>query len=229
MKTTRILLGIAALLLLVPAAAAQAGTVHGLVKLPDSARSTRLYQGYWRLENGIVPVQTTGGAKAETVVVLENARGASAPAPRTVTVEIGGLDARPRLVIVGPGSVIEIKNTGKMRHELSTPETPKVMPVETLPPGATRRQRFDAIGGFLIRDKEYPHIMVSVIVVNSPYYATLDEKGGFSIPSVPDGKVNLKVWTRGRWATEQEVDAGSKEDLTIRVASPQEKEAAAAE
>jgi len=116
-----------------------------------------------------------------------------------------------------------------MRHELSTPETPKVMPVETLPPGATRRQRFDAIGGFLIRDKEYPHIMVSVIVVNSPYYATLDEKGGFSIPSVPDGKVNLKVWTRGRWATEQEVDAGSKEDLTIRVASPQEKEAAAAE
>ena len=89
--------------------------------------------------------------------------------------------------------------------------------------------RFDTIGGFLIRDREYPHIMVSVIVVDSPYYATLDEKGGFSIPSVPDGKVNLKVWTRGRWATEQEVDAGSKEELTVRVASPQEKEAAAAE
>ena len=229
MKTTRILLGIAALLLLGPAAVTRAGTVHGLVKLPDSARSTRLYQGYWRLENGIVPVQTTGGAKAETVVVLENAKGAKAPAARTVTLEIGGLDVRPRLVVVGPGSVIEIKNTGKMRHELSTPEAPKVMAVETLPPGATRRQRFDTIGGFLIRDREYPHIMVSVIVVDSPYYATLDEKGGFSIPSVPDGKVNLKVWTRGRWATEQEVDAGSKEELTVRVASPQEKEAAAAE
>jgi hypothetical protein len=228
MKTTRILLGIAALLLLVPVAA-HAGTVHGLVKLPDSARSTRLYQGYWRLENGIVPVQNAGGAKAETVVVLENVKGAKAPPARTVTVEIGGLDARPRLVVVGPGSVIEIKNTGKMRHELSTPETPKVMSVETLPPGATRRQRFDSIGGFLVRDKEYPHIMISVIVVDSPYYATLDEKGSFSIPSVPDGKVNLKVWTRGHWATEQEVDAGSKDELTVRVASPQEKEAAAAE
>jgi hypothetical protein len=227
MKTLRTLLGIAAITFL--SSAAQAGTVHGLVKLPDSARSTRLYQGYWRLENGIVPVQNAGGAKAETVVVLENAKGARAPAARTVTVEIGGLDARPRLVVVGPGSVIEIKNTGKMRHELSTPETPKVMPVETLPPGATRRARFDAVGGFVIRDQEYPHIMVSVIVVDSPYYATLDEKGGFSIPSVPDGKVNLKVWTRGRWATEQEVDAASKEELTVRVASPQEKEAAAAE
>jgi hypothetical protein len=68
-----------------------------------------------------------------------------------------------------------------------------------------------------------------VIVVDSPFYSTLDEKGSFSIPGVPDGKVNLKVWTRGRWATEQEIDAGSKEDLNIRVASPQEKEPAAAE
>jgi hypothetical protein len=227
MKTLRTLLGIAAITLLVPAA--QAGTVHGSVKLPDSARSTRLFQGYWRLENGIVPVQNAGGAKAETVVVLQNVKGAKSPAARTVTIEIGGLDARPRLVVVGPGSVIEIKNTGKMRHELSTPETPKVMSVETLPPGGTRRQRFDSLGGFVIRDQEYPHIMVSVIVVDSPFYATLDEKGSFSIPSVPDGKVNLKVWTRGRWATEQEIDAGSKEDLTIRVASPQEKEPAAAE
>ena len=229
MKTLRTCLGIAAIVLLPLAPAAHAGNVHGSVKLPDSARSTRLFHGYWRLENGIVPVQTTGGAKAETVVVLENAKGARAPAARTVTIEIGGLDARPRLVVVGPGSVIEIKNTGKMRHELSTPEAPKVMPVETLPPGATRRQRFDTIGGFVIRDQEYPHIMVSVIVVDSPFYSTLDEKGSFSIPSVPDGKVNLKVWTRGRWATEQEIDAGSKEDLNIRVASPQEKEPAAAE
>jgi len=231
MKTLRTLFGIAAIVFspLLLVSSAQAGNVHGSVKLPDSARSTRLFHGYWRLENGIVPVQTTGGAKAETVVVLENAKGARAPAARTVTIEIGGLDARPRLVIVGPGSVIEIKNTGKMRHELSTPEAPKVMPVETLPPGATRRQRFDTLGGFVIRDQEYPHIMVSVIVVDSPFYSTLDEKGSFSIPGVPDGKVNLKVWTRGRWATEQEIDAGSKEDLNIRVASPQEKEPAAAE
>src|SRR5678815_1259760 len=81
MKTTRTLPGIAAIvllpLLLVPSA--QAGTVHGSVKLPEGARSTRLYQGYWRLENGNVPVQTVGGAKAETVVVLDNLKGAHAP------------------------------------------------------------------------------------------------------------------------------------------------------
>ena len=106
-----------------------------------------------------------------------------------------------------------------MRHELSTPEAPKIMPIEALPPGATRRQRFDALGGFVIRDSEYPHIMVSVIVVDSPYYSTLDEKGSFSIAGVPDGKATLKVWTRGRWASEQEVDTATavKDELTVRV------------
>jgi hypothetical protein len=201
-------------------------TVKGIVRLPEGARSTRLYGGYWRLENGNVPVQTVGGAKAETVVVLENLKGAHAPPARTVTVEIGGLDARPRLVIMGPGSVVEIKNTGKLTHELSIPENPQMMPPERLGPGSTRHVKFESVGGFVIRDAEYPHIMVSVIVVDSPYYSALDEKGGFSIANVPDGKARLRVWTRGAWATEQEVDTGKKEELNIKVDAPNEKEAA---
>jgi hypothetical protein len=204
--------------------AARAGTVKGVVKLPESARSTRLYQGYWRLENGNVPVQSTGGAKLETAVVLENVNGAHPPPARTVTVEIGGLDARPRLVIVGPGSVIELKNTGKVKLNLSTPATPSVMPPELLPAGGTRRAKFDRVGGFAIRDADYPHIMISVLVVDSPYYATVDEKGAFSIAGVPDGKASLKVWARGKWAAQQEVDTGAKEEVTVKVGASGEKE-----
>ncbi len=217
-------LALATTLLLAVGPAARAATVKGTVKLPEAERSTRLYQGYWRIENGNVPVQTTGGAKLETAVVLENVNGAHPPPARTVTVEIGGLDARPRLVVVGPGSVIEIKNTGKVKLNLSTPATPSVMPPELLPAGAMRRQKFDSLGGFAIRDADYPHIMVSVLVVDSPYYATVDERGAFSIPGVPDGKANLKVWTRGKWAAQQEVDTGAKADLTVKVGAPGEKE-----
>jgi hypothetical protein len=216
-------LGLAAALFGTPA---RANTVKGTVRLPEGARSTRLYSGYWRLENGNVPVTTTGGAKAETVVVLDDVKGAHAPPARTVTVEIGGLDARPRLVIVGPGSVLEIKNTGKMTHEFSLPDNTSIMPPERLGPAATRDVKFEAVGGYVVRDAEYPHIMISVIVVDSPFYSTLDEKGAFSVANVPDGKAHLRVWTRGAWATEQDIDTGKKEDLTIKVAAPNEKEAA---
>ena len=201
---------------------ARAGTVKGLVKLPEGAKSTRLFQGYWRLENGNVAVQNSGGAKAETVVVLDNLKG-KAPSARTVTIELGGLDARPRLVVVGPGSVLEIKNTGKVRHELSTPNTPQLMQVESLPPGGVRRQKFDAVGGYVIRDSEYPHIMISVLVCDNPYFAALDEKGAFSIAGVPEGKAVLKVWTHGHWAAEQEIDTASKDELVVKVAAPHSK------
>jgi plastocyanin len=199
---------------------AWAGTVKGVVHLADDANSTRLYQGYWRLENGNVPVQSSGGAKAETVVVLEVTKDTHAPAARTVTVEIGGLDARPRLVVLGPGSVVELKNTGKVTHEFSTPDNPSFMPVERLTPGTFRRQKFTIPGGYLIRCAEYPHIAISAIVVASPFFGTLDEKGNFTIPDVPDGKAILKVWTRGRWAHEQEIDTTRKDALSIKVSAP---------
>ena len=136
--------------------------------MPDASRSTRLYHGYWRLDNGNVPVQTAGGAKAETVVVLENVKGAKAPSARTVTIELGGLDARPRLVVSGPGSVIELKNTGKVQaRAVDAGQAGGDAAGDAAARGSTRRQRFDAIGDYVIRDSEYPHIMISVIIVGT--------------------------------------------------------------
>jgi len=97
MMKLRTVLGIAAFLIAAYSGtpSAHAGTVKGSVKLPEGSRSTRLFHGYWRVENGNVPVQNAGGAKAETVVLIENMKG-KAPSARTVSVDLGGLDARPR-------------------------------------------------------------------------------------------------------------------------------------
>lgn len=201
------------------AAPAQAGTVKGTVRLPDPSRVGRMYQGYWRLENGNVPVRAASG-KATTAVVLDGISGVHAPPPKTVTVEISGLDANPRLVVVGPGSVVEFKNIGRVTHELSTPADHSFMPVERLNPGTYRHQKFGAPGGYLVRCSEYPHLAISVLVVDSPNFALVDEKGGFALPGpVPDGKATLKVWSMGRWVHQETVDTSGKQDLTIRVAA----------
>jgi hypothetical protein len=206
------------LLVLAAASAARAGTVKGTVHLPESARTGRVYQGYWRLENGNVPVRA-GGTKPGTVVVLDGLSGVHAPPPKTVSVSIAALGAQPRVVVVGPGSVVEFKNDGKFTHELSTPADPSLMPGERLNPGTFRRQRFGVPGGYLVRCSEYPSLAISVIVVDSPYYAVVDDKGAFSIPGVPDTKANLKVWSGGRWVHDEPIDAAAKQDLAIRVES----------
>ena len=197
-------------------APAWAGTVHGTVRVPDAIRSGRMNQGYWRLENGNVPVRPSA-RKPGTIVVLEGISGTHPPPPKTVSVEISALNASPRFVVVGPGSVVEFKNTGKITHELSIPADPTLMPIERLNAGTFRHQKFGVPGGYLVRCAEYPSVAISVIVVDSPFFAVVDDKGGFSIPGVPDTKATLKVWAGGRWAHQETVDTSGKQDLAIRV------------
>jgi plastocyanin len=203
-------------------AVANAGTVKGTVRLPEAARGGRQHRGYWRLENGTVPVRGASKQQAGAVVVIEGISGTHAPPARTHTVEITNLDATPRVVVVGPGSVVEFKNVGKITHELSTPGNSSLMPIERLNPGTFRHQKFMAPGGYLVRCNEYPHLAISVVVVDSSYNAVLTDKGAFNIPNVPDGDAKLKVWAMGRWIHQQAINVGSKEDLAIKVATPKD-------
>ena len=197
---------------------AWAAPVRGTVQLPSELRTGRKLRGYWRLENGIVPIAPAAN-RSETVVVLSSVKGQSPPA-RTVTVDINGYQAIPWTVVVGEGSVVEFKNSDRVPHDLSLPDLPSMMPLERLAPGALRRQRFLSAGGYAVRDSEHPHLVISVLVVGGPYYDLADERGGFRMAEVPDGKATLKVWSGGRWVHEQEIEVGAKSDgLQIRVAA----------
>jgi hypothetical protein len=195
---------------------AMASPVKGTVVLPQELKSARRFRGYWRIENGIVPTAPLP-ARGDTVVVLTGVKGA-APAARTVTVDIAGLAATPPTVVLGEGSVVEIKNSDRVAHDLSIPDMTSLMPLERLAPGSLRRQKMLTAGGYAVRDAEYPHLVISVIVVGTPHYAMVDDKGGFKLPDAPDGRATLKVWSQGRWVHEQAVDVGPKsDDLRIKV------------
>ena len=205
---------------------AAAAPVRGVVSLPQELKSGRRLRGYWRIENGIVPLGAAPN-HGDTVVVLTGVKGTPPPA-RTVTVEISGFAAQPTTVVVGEGSVVELKNSDRVPHDFSIPEIPALMPLERLAPGGLRRQKFLTGGGYTIRDAEYPHLLVSVIVVASPFFAAVDDKGGFKLPDAPEGRATLKVWSQGRWVHQQEIEVGSKStDLAVKVPEPGNKTAAA--
>jgi hypothetical protein len=195
---------------------AWAAAVRGSVTLPSELKSGRRLRGHWRIENGIVPLGPPAN-RGDTVVVLTGVKGTPPPA-RTVTVEISGYLPQPATVVVGEGSVVELKNNDRVPHDLSIPEVSSLMPMERLAPGALRRQKFLTAGGYTIRDAEYPHMAISVLVVGSPFHAVVDDKGGFKLPDAPDGRATLKVWSQGRWVHEQEIEVGPKSaDLAIKV------------
>lgn len=199
-------------------AAASAGAVRGTVVLPAELKTGRAFLGHWRVENtnvAIPPANLRGG----TVVMLVGPPFQAVP-PKSTSVELSGLQATPAAVVVSEGTVVEFKNSDKVSHDLSTPATPQVMPPERLSPGTVRKQRFTAPGEYLVRCAEYPHIIISVIVTNSPLYGVADDRGSFKISDVPEGHATLKVWSSGRWVKEAELDIPAKGiDLTVKVPS----------
>jgi plastocyanin len=193
-----------------------AATVKGTVNLPADLKTGRRFVGHWRVENTNVAVQHAN-MRGGTVVLLVGPQFQAVP-PKTVSVEISGLQATPAAVVVSEGTVVEFKNADKVSHDLSIPGHAEVMPPERLGSGTVRKQRFATAGEYIVRCTEYPHIVVSVIVTSSPLFAIAEDKGAFKISDVPEGHATLKVWSNGRWVHEQEVDVTSKGlDLTVKV------------
>jgi plastocyanin len=195
-----------ACVLLLLGAPALAAPVHGTVKLGDEPRNDPP-SGYWRVENGVLPVQPATDAR-EAVVVLEPAVAPAKTAePPTVTVELRGLRLDPRVLVVPVGATVQFKNADRVPHTL---HADTVLATETTPGGQTRTQKFSALGEFKIRDEEYPHLSGMVLVVTTPYFATLEPSGAFKLDA-PEGKYTARVWWRGAWVASQPVSVGHGE------------------
>jgi plastocyanin len=195
---------------------AWAGPVKGSVKLPDEPRTAEPISGYWRVENGVLPVQPAADARGEVVVVLEPATPAKADPP-TVTVELHGLRLDPRVLAVPVGATVQFKNSDRTPHTLYIERGASMMAPEPTPAGQTRSQKFLAAGEYKLRDEEYPHVWGLVLAVSSPYTASADANGTFKLDA-PDGKYTAKVWWRGGWVLSQSVTVG-KGDLNLVVPS----------
>jgi plastocyanin len=195
---------------------ALAAPIKGTVHLPVELKHARTFTGHWRVENTNVAIQSAG-LRGGTIVMIVGPHFQAVP-PKSVAVEIAGQQATPAAVVVSEGTVVEFKNSDKVAHDLSIPGQPNIMPPERLSTGTVRKQRFSASGEYLVRCSEYPHIVISVLVTNSPLYSVVDDRGAFRIADVPEGHATLKVWSNGRWVKEAEIDVPSRGlDLTVKV------------
>ncbi len=202
-----------------------AAPVKGTLVFPESMRQPRdETQGYWRLENGVVPVATPARSVfAETLVVLESSAAAT-PGGASATVEMVGLDFTPRVLPVALGTTVEFKNSDKHLHVLWSPENTSFFKQEPSPPGSSRKVRFFAPGAVIIRCSEFPHMLGAVIVMAQPLYARPDSGGTFTL-TAPDGRYMMRVFSRGRWVHQQPVEVGAQmAELKVKIAPPKERE-----
>jgi hypothetical protein len=209
---------VAGVLVSLSAPVSHAESVKGRVTLSETLENGRRFPGYWRVENGSVPI-TAPVNPDPPVVVMTDVKG-QAPEARTFSVDIAGFTVNKPTLLIGVSSVVEIRNGDKVPHDLSIPGQEALMPLERLAPGTLRRQKFPVAGTYEIRSAQFPHLSIAVIVVDNPFAVACDAKGNFKLPDMPEGKATLKIWARGQIVHEQTVDVqNSMKALQIDVAS----------
>jgi plastocyanin len=208
--------GLTAILLSTWASAAGAATVRGTIMLPAETRGSD-HDAHWRVENGVLPIGPRVPDRHLDVIVVLEGTGTTKSQATNPVVDIHGLRLDPRVAVVPVGGSIEFKNNDRVPHTLFTDKSTSVMPATPTPAGQSRTQKFPAPGDFRIRDEEYPHVEGTVLVLQTPYFARLDEKGNFKL-DVPEGKYTLKVFWRDRWVVTQPLEvSGRSTEVTIQV------------
>jgi plastocyanin len=206
------------------AGAVQAATVRGTVVIPQAGRAAgERFPSFWpRLENGLLPIgPPLVSALAEALVVLEGAT-TSASWSGNVVMELAGSDFSPRLVPVLTGTTVEFKNVDRLAYTLYSPEHTSFFGREETLPGRSRKIKFLAQGAFAVRCEEFPHMEGAILVLQSNLFARPDERGGFRIENVPEGRYTVRVFFRGSYVHQQTIEVGkSSLDLTLKLpASP---------
>lgn len=176
---------------------ARAGTLVGHFDVPQLAPPPPATHGFLdRTENPFTPVR--GDVTRQIVIVLEGDEKPGSP-PQVTWDLVGESFARP--VIAAPaGAEVVIRNTSKTARSLGAREDEKLLDPGPLNPTATKSFHVAAAGKvFTIADKDAPHLVGRVIVVNTPYVAYPDEAGHFQIDNVAAGNYKVKIWYRDRW------------------------------
>jgi hypothetical protein len=197
---------------------AHAATVRGTVLLPPEPRTSDGREAHWRVENGVLPVgPRTPDPRTEVVVALDGAGPKKEQPASSAVGELHGLRLDPRVIIVGVGGTVEFKNSDRVPHTLYVEHGTTLMPPTPTPAGQSRLQKFFAVGEYPIRDEEYPHVEGTVLAVQTPYVARLDDKGAFKL-EVPEGRYTMRVFCRGRWVVTQTLEvAAHSNDVTVQV------------
>ncbi len=208
--------GLAILVLAAWASAATAATVRGSVMLPPEPRVADR-DAHWRVENGVLPIgPRVPDPRLDVIVVLEGAANPKLQLPNA-TVSLHGLRLDPRVAVIPVGGTVEFKNDDRVPHTLYIEKATTLMPPTPTPAAQTRAQKFYAPGEYRVRDEEYPHVDGTVLVVQTPYVARLDERGSFKL-DVPEGKYTLKVFWRDKWVATQTLEVtGHPNEVTVQV------------
>jgi plastocyanin len=138
-----------------------------------------------------------GGRTAADVVVWLDAPGAlRRPQPRLV-IEQRNVEFTPKVLAAQVGSTVELPNTDRIFHNVFSYTNGKPFDLGLYPTGATKRITLDRPAVNRLYCNIHPHMAAYIVAVDTPYFATSNKGGSFTIHDVPSGDYTYHAWRSG--------------------------------
>lgn len=100
----------------------------------------------------------------------------------------------PHLLVVTRGSTVEFPNHDPWFHNVFSLFNGKRFDLGLYEAGTSRTVHFDREGVSFIFCNIHPEMSAVVVVLGSPYFATTNKQGDFTITGLPAGRYTLHVW-----------------------------------
>ena len=100
----------------------------------------------------------------------------------------------PHILAVHVGSQVDFPNHEPFFHNVFSLFNGKRFDLGLYEAGSTRGVHFDRVGICYIFCNIHPQMSAVIVVVDTPYFAVSDSQGKVSIPHVPSGRYQVKVW-----------------------------------
>jgi plastocyanin len=138
-----------------------------------------------------------GGKPAGDVVVWLDAPSAPRPRERRFVVHQRNMEFVPRVLVAPVGSTVELPNDDRIFHNVFSFTNGKPFDLGLYPTGASKRITLDRAAVNRLYCNIHPHMAAYIVAVDTPYYASSDRNGSFSIADVPPGRYTYHAWRSG--------------------------------
>src|ERR1041385_50727 len=164
-------------------------------------------------------VSKNGGVKNAVVMVLDVKRGKAMPvAAQNAEIDQKKCEYTPHVQVMAVNSEISLKNSDPILHNIQFFRGDDSLfniaqPVQ----GQVNKHLMDKTGTIYVECAVHGWMQGQVLVVDNPYYAVTDENGKFSIPDLPPGKYQVKIWHEYLGESVRELTVSPKMDTALNM------------
>jgi plastocyanin len=149
---------------------------------------------------GVYPGRVVGIQNAretselDNVIVFVNSPLRVDSSPQRLSIRQTNEEFVPHVVAVTAGSTIEFPNDDLIFHNVFSLSRTATFDLGRYPRNASKARTFTKPGVVKVFCHLHSHMSAIVRVFSHPYFAFPDRNGGFTIPDVPTGRLDVTAW-----------------------------------